>query len=84
MPSCPGIVPISPPATPDLAGMPTLTIQRPEPSYMPADVITACVTRLAAADMMRSPVIGWTPPLAKVAAITARSRTVTRMEHCCV
>ena len=30
----------------------------------------------------RSPVTGLTPPLAKVAAITARSCTVTSREHC--
>ena len=37
---------------------------------------------LLAALRARTPVTGFTPPLARVAAIIARSRAVTRIEHC--
>ncbi len=81
MPSCPGSVPMRPPATPDFAGIPTPAIQRPAPSYMPAELITARVRRQASALRILSPVTGWVPPLARVADMTERSRVVTRVEH---
>ena len=73
-PSCPGTTTRSPPATPLLAGSPTVYSHSPAPSYMPQVAMTArarpaswpCVST-------RSPVSGLTPPLASVAAMAARS-----------
>ena len=81
IPSCPGSVPINPPATPDFAGMPTLTIHWPDASYMPDETITAWAKRAASAETTLSPVTGCFPPAERVAAITARSFTVTSTAH---
>ncbi|GMA33228.1 hypothetical protein GCM10025875_32200 [Litorihabitans aurantiacus] len=81
-PTRPGSAPIRPPATPLLAGMPTRLHHEPAPSYIPAAAITASVWRAVTGSSTASPVTGCTPPFASVAAITARSVTVTRTEHC--
>ncbi len=65
-----------------LAGMPISDIQSPAESYMPHVVMTLSAWRLEATESTRSPVIGWRPPVASVAAMTARSRVVTSTEHC--
>ena len=44
--------------------------------------ITASTRRHTPGTTTTSPVTGFTPPLASVAAITARSWTVTSSEHC--
>ena len=49
---------------------------------MPHPAITASVRRATPAGTIRFPVTGWTPALASVAPMTARSRTVTRTAHC--
>ena len=81
IPSCPGKVPITPPATPDFAGIPTEAIHLPAPSYIPAEAITACTCRQTSGSSTCSPVTGWIPPSARVTPITARSFTVTMIEH---
>ena len=83
-PNWPGSVPNRPPETPDFAGIPTSAIHRPAPSYMPAELITDSVNRHTSASKILSPVTGCTPPFANVADITARSRTVTTIEHCSI
>ena len=70
-----------PPETPLLAGIPTVLSQSPAASYMPQLVITVSTCRAQSAETTCSPVTGWMPPLARVAAITARSRVVTSTEH---
>ncbi len=81
-PSWPGDTASTPPDTPLLAGRPTRYIHSPEKSYMPHVVITLS-TRTADSDVSaRTPVTGFTPPFARVAAITARSLASTSSEHC--
>lgn len=82
MPTCPGSTPTMPPATPLLAGIPTAVNQVPTASYIPATPITDITSRATSGGISRSPVTGCTPPVASVAAITARSREVTAIEHC--
>ena len=81
-PPLPGETVTMPPLTPLLPGIPISYSQSPDSSYRPAVAITASTRRHTPAAMTRSPVIGFTPPLASVAAITARSWTVTSREHC--
>ena len=81
MPTCPGSTAMIPPPTPDLAGSPTRNIQLPDQSYIPHVAITDSTRATWDSASARSPVTGFTPPLASVAAITARSRAVTRIEH---
>ena len=71
-----------PPETPLLAGKPTVEIQSPAESYMPQVAITLITWRATHSSTTRSSLSGCTPPLARVAAIRARSRVVTRTEHC--
>ena len=74
--------PASPPLTPLLAGRPTRSSHSPEKSYMPQLAMidrTSRATRLAR--RRARPWSGLKPPNASVAAITARSRTVTSSEH---
>ncbi len=82
IPSWPGSTARIPPPTPDLAGRPTRNIHSPDQSYMPHVAITVSTRLTLAADSARSPVRGLRPPLASVAAMTARSVAVTRIEHC--
>ena len=70
-----------PPETPLLAGMPTVVTQSPAASYMPQVVMTLRTWRTTSRLTTCSPVTGCTPPLARVAAISARSRVVTSREH---
>lgn len=70
-----------PPATPLLAGMPTWVAQSPAASYMPQLYMTLSTCRTTRSGTTRSPVSGFTPRFANVAAITARSRAVTSREH---
>ena len=49
---------------------------------MPQVAITDSTLLTFSAFRARSPVRGFTPPLASVAAISARSSAVTRIEHC--
>jgi hypothetical protein len=62
---------------PLLPGTPTSYSQSPEVSYSPAVVITARVKWQTAASTTRSLVRGLTPPLARVAPITASSVALT-------
>ena len=71
-----------PPATPLLAGMPTRYIHSPDQSYIPQVAMTVSTRRTLLVEAARRPVTGFTPPLARVAAIIARSPAVTRIEHC--
>src|SRR5918993_1992290 len=80
-PPLPGETVTMPPLTPLLPGIPTWYSQSPDNSYKPAVAMTASTRRQTPATTTRSPVIGFTPPLANVAAITARSWTVTSREH---
>ncbi len=66
------------------AGQPRFVEQSPEFSYSPAVTMTASTCSQWIGSMMASWVMGLTPPLAKVAAITARSRAVTLRQHCLV
>ena len=65
---------------PLLPGTPTSYSQFPEVSYNPAVVITARVEWHTAPSTTRSLVLGLTPPLARVAPITASSVAVTRTQ----
>src|SRR5699024_3928331 len=80
--SCPGMTPRMPPATPDLAGMPTLFIQLPAALYMPDVDMTDSTHWEVSSLKTRSPLSGFTPPLARVAPMVARSQTLMLMEHC--
>ena len=82
IPSLPGSTAKIPPETPLLAGRPTETSHSPAKSYIPHDAITLRTSRTTSSPTARSPVIGFTPPFASVAAITARSRHSTEIEHC--
>ncbi|KAJ1635041.1 hypothetical protein T492DRAFT_1141848 [Pavlovales sp. CCMP2436] len=82
-PPTPGATTSSPPATPDLAGIPTESAHRPDPSYRPAIVIVARTYRTSRADSTRSPVCGFTPPLARVAAAVASMVGVSRRLFTC-
>ncbi len=82
MPSCPGSTANTPPPTPLLAGMPTVSIQPPEKSYIPQEAITLRTCSTLASSMARTPVTGLIPWLARVAPITARSTQRTAIEHC--
>ena len=81
-PIWPGSTAMIPPPTPDLAGRPIRYIHSPDQSYMPQVAITDSTRATFSAFSARTPVRGFTPPLARVAAIIARSSAVTRMEHC--
>mmetsp|Transcript_21958 Transcript_21958/g.70871 ORF Transcript_21958/g.70871 Transcript_21958/m.70871 type:complete len:244 (-) Transcript_21958:982-1713(-) len=70
-PPTPGATTSSPPATPDLAGMPTVYAQRPLPSYSPAVIIVVSTYLTRRYDSTRSPETGLIPPLASVAAAIA-------------
>ncbi len=71
-----------PPLTPLLAGIPTALTQSPAASYIPHVVITARTCSTSEGSSTWPPVRGWRPPLARVAAMSARSRVSTAMEHC--
>ena len=49
---------------------------------MPEEVITDTTRRATMYGSIRSPVIGWMPPVARHAPITARSLAVTSTAHC--
>ncbi len=70
-----------PPPTPLLAGRPTSTTHSPAASYIPQVVITLSTRSTTSGSKTRSPVRGCTPPLASVAAISARSRQSTCSAH---
>lgn len=59
----------------------TLAIHSPLRSYIPHVAMIDSVTVATDSPMTRSPVNGLTPPFASVAAITAMSSAVTRIEH---
>ena len=80
-PACPGSAPMMPPPTPLLAGMPTEETQSPAESYMPQVSMTDMTWRTWAPVKTCLPVTGCTPPLARVAAMSARSRAVTSTAH---
>jgi hypothetical protein len=71
-----------PPLTPLLAGTPISNAHSPAKSYMPHVYMTLSTSRTRSRARTRSPVTGFTPPLASVAPIVARSRHVTVIEHC--
>ena len=77
IPIWPGRTASTPPPTPLLAGRPTSATHSPAASYMPQVVITLSTRSTTSGSNTRSPVRGWTPPLASVAAISARSRQST-------
>ena len=67
------------PATPLLAGIPTVKIQLPEPSYIPQVAIVASTRRSVAASSSRSPVLGEIPPLAITDAMVADAPPVAEV-----
>ena len=81
MPTCPGSTPMSPPATPLLAGMPTVVSQSPAASYMPHVAMTLSTWRVTAGSSTRVP-SAVIPFAASTDAMRARSSTVTDTEHC--
>jgi len=81
MPNCEGLTAMRPPDTPDLAGRPTRNSHSPEKSYIPQVAMTVSTCSATAWSMATDPVRGFTPPLASVAPMTARSAAVTRTEH---
>src|SRR6185503_13310419 len=76
----PGETTTIPPPIPLLPGTPTSYSQSPEVSYSPAVVITASAKWQIEASTTGSFVRGFTPPLASVAPMTARSIAVTRRQ----
>lgn len=72
---------MSPPETPLLAGSPIRSSHSPEPSYIPQVAITASTRAATSGETTWSRVTGLSPPYARVAAIVARSRAVTRTAH---
>src|SRR5688572_31734925 len=82
MPNLPGDTAINPPPTPLLAGSPVVNSHLPESSYSPAVAMTARIPGTCSAEMTCLQVTGLRPPLASVAAITARSRAFTAIAHC--
>ena len=54
----------------------------PAKSYMPQVCMTLSMSLTWRDPSARSPVAGFKPPFASVAAMTARSGQVTRTEHC--
>lgn len=81
IPNLAGMTARMPPLTPHLAGTPTSKAHCPAKSYMPHVYITLKASLTLRAASARSPVTGFTPPFARVAAIRARSRQVTRTEQ---
>jgi len=63
-------------------GSPTEYAQPPAKSYIPHDSMMLSTSFTYSAWIALSPVIGFTPALASVAPITARSWQFTRIEHC--
>jgi len=61
--------------------MPTTSTHSPEPSYMPQVVMTLRIRSTSGSATARSLVTGLSPPLARVAAMTATSRQSTATEH---
>ena len=82
MPNCEGLTAMRPPDTPDLAGRPTRNSHSPEKSYIPQVAMTVSTCSATAWSMAIPPVPGFTPPMANVAPITARSTADTSTEHC--
>jgi hypothetical protein len=70
-----------PALTPLLPGSPMSNSQSPERSYSPVEAMTANTLAQVDAVTTRSLVTGFTPPSARVAPITARSRAETTSEH---
>ncbi len=62
--------------------MPTSVTHSPAASYIPHVVMTLSTRSTSAGLSTRSRVRGLTPLFASVAAISARSRHVTSIEHC--
>src|SRR6185503_1924611 len=81
MPNLPGETAINPPPTPLFAGSPVANSHLPESSYSPAVAMTASVGATCCCPSTCWAVIGFRPPLASVAAMTARSRAFTLTEH---
>src|SRR5699024_2137974 len=75
-PACPGSTATIPPPTPDFAGRPTLLTQSPASSSIPEVIITDSTRSTASSGRAWLPLTGLVPPLARVAAIIARSRQV--------
>ena len=75
-----GITTIMVPLTALLAGRPTEKAHSPEYWYMPQVAMRARQLRTLTASKMRSPVYGWTPPLASVAAMRATSSVESSIE----
>ncbi len=73
---------MSPPETPLFAGTPTVNSQSPAESYMPQVAMTLKTARTVRSEATRTPVKGFTPPFARVAAMVARSRPSMVTEHC--
>src|SRR6187399_2234478 len=84
MPNLPGQTVIRPPPTPLLPGNPVAYSQPPVLSYNPAVAMIAMVCMADSGDTTFFLVTGLTPPLASVAAITARSFAFTLIAHCFV
>src|SRR5579871_4463525 len=84
IPNLPGQTANKPPPTPLFAGKPVWYSQMPVLSYKPAVDMTAMVYIAVSGDTTFLPVSGFTPPLARVAAIVARSFAETLMAHCLV
>mmetsp|Transcript_19100 Transcript_19100/g.65611 ORF Transcript_19100/g.65611 Transcript_19100/m.65611 type:complete len:222 (-) Transcript_19100:2934-3599(-) len=83
-PQIPGTTHMMIPPTPDLAGMPTSTIQAPAPLYMPQVIIVDTVRLTTHSGITCSPVFGLRPWFASVAATTATSRQSTDKEQAMV
>src|SRR3954471_13488878 len=84
IPNLPGQTASNPPPTPLFAGRPELYAQIPESSYKPAVAITGRVYITVSGLTTFFLVTGFTPPLASVAAISARSFAFTFIAHCFV
>jgi hypothetical protein len=69
------------PPTPDLAGSPTLYDHSPEKSYIPQDFIRLIEAFTYLFYKISTPVMGFVPPLAIVAAMIAIFQAVTSREQ---
>src|SRR5687768_5814955 len=84
IPIMPGTTAMMPPPTPDFAGRPVAYNHWPESSYKPAVAITGNTYFTVSGLTTVFLVTGLCPPLASVAAITARSFALTAIAHCLV